>query len=862
MGAMARPDGCAWCEQPAPGSRASTASERTVNVAPARLFDHKHMRLELTIADMNVPRARGVETLTISALGESRSTIELDARGMKIEGVTVDGREAAFTHDGRVLRITPSAAMAAGVDATVVTTYELNDPKLGMVWTPASAAWGSRPAQIHTQGQPETNSYWFPCHDYPNDRLTTELIVTAPAGYTVSSNGRLVSREKKVEAVDNDRGGADLKGFERWHWVQDKEHVNYLVTLVVGKFDVVDVAPKDEKEWKLELPVYVPQGRGGDVAGSYGRTAEMIRVFEGVTGRAYPWDRYAQLVVWNFGSGGMENTSATSMYDTAIVPKDALADFDLQGLISHELAHQWFGDLITCDSWDHVWLNEGWATYMTSLWLERRASTAGEAPASTGVDAYYSYILANFDSVIDNDKPNAPEAVGLASNEYQHPWETFRRAANPYSKGSSVLHMLREKMGDRAFFGAVRAYVAERQFTTVKTDDFRGSCEQASGQDLGAFFQQWTQRPGVPKVDVTASWDANRRVLTLGAKQTQKMDAANPAFVIDVPVWLKMPGSETWRTMALAMPSEEAGVEVTLEREPEMVVANATLEVLADVRVTQAVKRVVRQLTDGPTLVSRVYAARALGHETGDAGVQALRRVAMDRREGVRLRTECVKALAKRKLIGELQAMASATIDRWEVREELAGAIANLANEKSVRANAVPFKDAEKKVAEWARKDKSLKVRAAAIRGLGTLKSEANIEIVREAMFTDSHEDVLRQAGIDAMVSYDTADALKSVSRLTAAGNLTRTRAAAAIAAGKLGEHDREAAYTLLAGLLNDRESRVMRGAGEGLVELGDARGLEAIERWREAKGTDEFTYLATGWMRELRKKVEGSAKR
>lgn len=828
-----------------------------MNVPRARAFDHKHMRLELTIPDMNVPKARGVETLTMSAIGEARSTIELDARGMAIESVTVNGEAAEFTHDGRVLRITASAAMAVDADATVVTTYELNDPKLGMIWTPQSAAWGSRPSQIHTQGQPETNSFWFPCHDFPNDRLTTELIVTAPAGYTVSSNGRLVSREKKVEAVDNASGGTDLKGFERWHWLQDKAHVNYLVSLVVGKFDVVDVAPKDDKEWKLELPVYVPQGRGGDVAASYGRTAEMIRVFEGVTGRAYPWDRYAQLVVWNFGSGGMENTSATSMYDTAIVPKDALLDYDLQGLISHELAHQWFGDLMTCDSWDHVWLNEGWATYMTSLWLERRTPTAGEAPASTGVDAYYSYILANFDSVIDNDKPTAPEAVGMASNEYQHPWETFRRAANPYSKGSSILHTLREKMGDRAFFSAVRAYVAERQFTTVTTADFRAACEKASGRDLGAFFQQWTQRPGVPKVEMTASWDANRNVLTLAAKQTQKIDAANPAFVVDVPVWLKLPGSEAWRTMYLPMTSEEAGVEVSLEREPEMIAANATLEMLGEVRVTQAMKRVVKQLTDGPTLVARVYAARALGNETGDVGVQALRRLAMDRREGTRLRTECVKALAKRKLFGELQAMVSATIDRWEVREEVVGALANLANEKAVRANSFQFKEAEKKVAEWAKKDKSLKVRAAAIRGLGTLKSEENIEIVREAMFTDSHEDVLRQAAIDAMVSYDTADALKSVSRLTAPGGLTRTRAAAAIAVGRLGKHDRDGAFTLVSGLQDDRESRVARGAGEGLVELADPRGLEAIQRWMEAKAVPEYTFLATGWGRELRKKIE-----
>lgn len=856
--ASARPDVyvCECC-QPAAGSRSSTPDERRVNVPRERIFDHKHMRLELTIPDMNIPKAWGVQTLTVAAIGEARSTIELDARGMTIERVQVNGVDAEFAHDGRVLRITSATPMPADTEVSVVTVYRLEDPKLGLWWTPSSPAWANRPPQIHTQGQPETNSFWFPCHDFPNDRLTTELIVTAPVGFTVSSNGRLVSRERKVEAVENDTGGTDLKGFERWHWLQDKEHVNYLVTLVVGKFDVVDVAPKQDKAWTLPLPVYVPQGRGGDVPGTYGRTAEMIRVFEDVTGRAYPWDRYAQLVVWNFGSGGMENTSATTMYDSAIISKDALLDHDLQGLISHELAHQWFGDLITCDSWDHIWLNEGWATYMTGLWFERRTPSPGEAPASSGVDAYYNYILANFDSVIDNDIPDAPNVVGMASNEYLHPWETFRRAANPYSKGSSILHTLRERMGDRAFFAAVRQYVKERQFTTVRTDDFREVCERASGQDLGAFFQQWTQRPGVPRVDVTASWDANRRVLTLVAKQVQKIDAANPAFVVDVPIWIKTPGTQTWRTMAIPMSSEEAGVEVSLEREPEMIVGNATLEMLGEVRVTQAMHRVVKQLTDGPTIVARVYAARTLGRESGDVGVQALRRVALDKGQSVRLRTECVKALVKRKLFGELQAIASATIDRWEVREEVVRGLASLASEAEVRANAFRFQDAERKVLDWARKDKSLKVRAASIRGLGAMKSEPGLEIVREAMFTDSHEDVIRQAGIDAMVSYDTPESLQSVMRLAAPGYLSRTRASAVIAAGKLGKHDRDAAFELISGLLGDREIRVIRGAGEALIELGDARGIDVIERWREQKAAAEFTYLSTGWTRELRKRIE-----
>src|SRR5690606_32345803 len=210
--------------------------------------------------------------------------------------------------------------------------------------------------------------HWFVCHDYPNERMTTELIVDVPAVYSVSSNGRLVSH-----LTTGDRAV--------WHWLQDKPHVPYLVTLVIGTFDIVEI-PHD----RVPMKVWVPQGLGDQVMQTYGRTGDMIDLFEQRFGVPYPWDRYDKRVVKNFGAGGMENTSATSMYPTAILDSTALLDGDLDGLIAHELAHQWTGDLITCKSWAHIWLNEGWATYCSALWNERRF----------GEDGYLDSIRNNF----------------------------------------------------------------------------------------------------------------------------------------------------------------------------------------------------------------------------------------------------------------------------------------------------------------------------------------------------------------------------------------------------------------------------------------------------------------------------------
>src|SRR5688572_20052583 len=155
-----------------------------------------------------------------------------------------------------------------------------------------------------------------------------------------------------------------MKPYDTFHWVQDKPHVAYLVTMVVGKFDIVDVGTP-----QLSMPVYVTQGQGKNVQATFGRTKDMVDFFNKTTGQTYPWARYAQLCVHNFGAGGMENTSATTLYESCVIQPDALLDHDLDGLISHELAHQWFGDLATCNSWEHIWLNEGFATYATHLWF-------------------------------------------------------------------------------------------------------------------------------------------------------------------------------------------------------------------------------------------------------------------------------------------------------------------------------------------------------------------------------------------------------------------------------------------------------------------------------------------------------------
>lgn len=245
--------GMAAAQQPAPAPTSTpapipavanydaTTGKLTAEYPPHRLVDFLHMKLELTIPDMNTPRARGKQVLSLTPIAKECATLTLDAKALEIKSVSVAGHAVTFEHNGKnlALTFTPPLAIDKTYDLTIA--YDISDPPLGLIWTPESADWPGRPAQLHTQGQPETNSYWFPCHDYPNEKLTTQIAVNIPAGYTASSNGKLLGVSKSIIADETPSGTRVLLPMERWEFLQDKPHVNYLVTLIVGKFDIVEI---------------------------------------------------------------------------------------------------------------------------------------------------------------------------------------------------------------------------------------------------------------------------------------------------------------------------------------------------------------------------------------------------------------------------------------------------------------------------------------------------------------------------------------------------------------------------------------------------------------------------------------------
>lgn len=554
------------------------------NWPPHPYFTYHHMKLDMVIRDMEVKQFSALQTLDLAPIGKPRRNLSLVCRPtITIESIQVQipGQQpvaAKFEHAGNWLEIDLGRDVPVGQPVQVITRYSAKNPAgddgVGLNWfasRPATENRSARDAQIHSQGQAEWNSYWFPCHDFPNLRLTTEIAISVPDGFSVVSNGKLLSSQP-----DPANTSPDGKPLVRWHWLQDKPHPNYLVMLAVGKFDIINVGGPDTARPGLDMPVYGPPGSAAALKDIYKNTPEMVALYEKLFDEPYPWDKYAQVIVYNFRWGGMENTSATVLGEFAAAGSPGRHD----DLIAHELAHQWTGDLLTCKSWEHLWLNEGWATYAEWLWVEHKR----------GDEAYLGDVRAAIAAQSRANRTLAPRDPAMASRFYANPDEPFTKPNDVYGKGGLVIHMLRERLGDEAFWKGVRAYIKRHKFGHVETDDFRKALEEASGESLERFFWQWVKRPGLPRLAVKINWNpadnGNGGSLDVAIDQTQPIDADNPAYAFEVPVWVEFSDAEgDAQFVRVPIETKSASKSFALAKTPIKVTVDPRLTVTAPKRV-------------------------------------------------------------------------------------------------------------------------------------------------------------------------------------------------------------------------------------------------------------------------------------
>lgn len=707
-----------------------------------RTYDVSHYRIEVRL-DEAARRVDGETDVTLQPLRTEIDTVTLDAVGMDVASVTMfpdrdaatqgstPGESLRWTVDSARLHIHLPRPLRHGDTRTFRIRYSCT-PRRGLYFIGPSEMFPDDPRQIWTQGQGEDNRHWFPCYDFPNDKATSEVVMTVDTALRAISNGELLSRR------DNGDGTAT------WHFRQDRPHCSYLVMLAAGRYGVF----REEADGVAAESWFYPSDDPADVRRTFDDTADMLRFFSAYTGVAYPWVKYSQLPVRHFLYGGMENTSATIMADTRlVVDARAALDYDPQPLIAHELAHQWFGDYVTYIDWDNEWLNEGFATFFQQLWTRERL----------GED---DFILQRFNGI--------RSYLDWADGAGRIPVVGTKRggAANTYSKGAAVLHMLRDIIGEEEFRRVIRTWLERHALGSVETNDFKRTIEDVTGRAMPWFFQQWLYGAGYPHIRIERESLAGGDSLRVSFRQVQATDSLCGYFRL--PLTLRWPDGRTERVWidgdetvaSLAMPARDG---MFFEVDPENLVCGR-------IGVDYTTDESIRLLREAHSPAQRLLAAEALVVDIEDGKVRdALFAAAADDAH-----REVRKAVAT--LLSRLQP------EGRPYAKELRDLFVDLTRDShaAVRSTALNglynFRDpALLPLFHRMLEDSSYYVEASAMNCILAIDTAA-ITVVQERLRKASREDVLALAALDWVHRYRMTALLADVRRLAGPGNGIRLR--------------------------------------------------------------------------------------
>lgn len=783
LGAHAR-CGCAG----AAGSFSLQGTER--NYERARPFAVRHLALDLAL-DFDARTVAGSATLTIERREPGATQLTLDAIGFEVSQVSwLEGRRkvaADFEYDGERLVVSVPRRTAS---ARLRVAYSAK-PRRGLYFLAPDATVKDRPVQAWTQCQDEDARHWFPCHDAPHMKMTTEVAVTVPNGFTVLSNGDPVSDSRP-------RGEAPW----RWHFKMAEPHSSYLVTLVAGRFDVVSDRPA-RRPGGADVPVtyYVPVGRAGDAPRSLGETPRMIELFARLTGTAFPWSRYSQVVVSDFIFGGMENTTATTLYEHVLLDARAAIDVSSMDLVAHELAHQWFGDLVTCRDWSHGWLNEGFATYFEHVEREDRL----------GRDEYDHGVAGDLASYLGEAGGRYTRPV--VCREYDEPIDLFDR--HLYEKGSLVLHLLRRRLGDATFWRGIGAYLERHAGGVVETRDLQRALEEVSGQALDRFFDEWLYRPGHPALKVRVSWEEG--AVRVHVKQTQKV---GDTALFHLPIEIEVEDAAGKRKRHEKLLSAESDtLVVPLSKRPAWVAFDPDFRVVGDVTFEAPGDLLRHQLERGSSARVKVQAAEALAKKRDLPTIRALGRSLGKTSEPWMVRAECASALGSIRgedALGLL--VGAARTDHAKVRRAVASALGRFKKPEAAAA-----------LTALAKKDPSYLVEAEACRALGATRDPSARRTLLSLVDREAWADVRRAGALDGLAALGDEGALDAVTRATRYGVPTRGRRAAISALARLGEG--RAVRDQLEQLLDDDDPHLRIDVIRALEQLGDSRARGPLRR-------------------------------
>ena len=460
----------------------------------------------------------------------------------------------------------------------------------------------NKPKQIWTQGETECNSTWFPTINGPQEKMTQEVNITVANEYVTLSNGTLEYSSLNGNGTRTDS------------WRQEQVHSTYLTMLAVGKFAIAKDTWKDK-----EVSYYTEQAYAPMAKKVFGNTPEMMQFFSKKLGVDYPWDKYSQIVVRDFVSGAMENTSATVLFDRMNMTEGQYLDQNYEEFISHELFHQWFGDLVTAESWSNLSLNESFATYGEYLWMEYKY----------GADEADHHGMEDLQIYLRNAKEKEVPVMRYDYKDREHMFDEIS-----YQKGGRILHMLRKTVGDDAFFKSVNLYLTKNAYKTAEIHDLRLAFEEVTGQDLNWFFTEWFFNPGHPKLAIHSTYDSIGKQVIVSIRQNQDLSKV-PLY--HIPLSVDIYHNNKVERKEIVLENQNQSFSFKCDKEPSLVNADANKFLVGEKTENKSLEQYIFQYQNAPLFLDRYEAIAYIKNHKESKDARAIMIMALnDKSESLR----------------------------------------------------------------------------------------------------------------------------------------------------------------------------------------------------------------------------------
>ena len=710
-------------------------AEPSYNASRQRFVDLVHTKIEANL-NWEDSQLNGKATLSMKPHIYELDSVVLDAKGMEIKSVTHAGRELSYDYsDGNVLTVYLGKSYKKDELITLTIDYIAKPEERetsgsaaitsdkGLYFINPKGEEEGKMTQLWTQGETEANSVWFPTIDAPNMKSSQEVLLTVDNKYTTLSNGKLISSKKNADGTRTD------------YWKQDLPHAPYLFMLAVGEFKVVKDSYTRGDGKKIEVNYYVEAEYENDAKAIFGKTPKMIKFFSNKLGVEYPWDKYSEIVVRDYVSGAMENTGAVIFGDYVYKTKRELIDGNDESTIAHELFHHWFGDLVTCESWANLPLNESFANYSQYLWDEYEY----------GIDE------ADYNAI---DEANGYYQSGsyhdLINFYYTDKEEMFD--GHSYNKGGRILHMLRNHLGDDAFFQGLNTYLTSNAYKSAEVHNLRLAMEEVSGEDLNWFFNQWFLGKGHPVVFTEQEINQEQQTVTLRIQQAQSFN------IFRLPVKIALWDETGKHSYSVVLDSANQQFTFPFIGKIANVLLDEEQILLAKVYEEKPTAQYIHQLNNADKFRAKSTALKHIAKST-DPEKTAI-------------------------LVNALNA------NFWGVRAEALGYLKDV--EDAVKQPS--YRSSLKKIIE---SDPKSKVRNAAVSALSTLEDNEAIAIIRRVLKQDSSLLVLGNA-LNELKEIDTVQALTLARELSSAEEIELQVGAAEI----MGEYGNTADLTYIENLI------------------------------------------------------------